>query len=120
MQKTLRSLLLLVVVGFVVFTTGAYAIVYLAVWKSEQRFRNDAEQLAQFLNADPAYRELIAVNFPSLGYSLSGPVETQANLDRLRQEVVRVFGEERAPHIMADVWIEPRSKAKAKPNEQPK
>src|SRR5690349_2774453 len=107
MQKALLRLLILVIVGFIVFTAGAYGFFYMAVWKSEHRFRNDAEQLAPFLNADHAYRELIAVKFPSLGYSLSGPVETEAAFDRLRQEVVQVFGEERVPHIMADVWIEP-------------
>lgn len=120
MRKFLLRWLFLMVVGFLVFTAGAYGIVYRAIWKSEQRFRNDAEQLVPFLNADPAYRRLIAVNFPSLGYSLSGPVETQADFDRLRLEVVRVFGEERAPHIMSDVWIESNSRIKAAPAEQPK
>jgi hypothetical protein len=120
MQKIVLRSLLLIVVGFIVFTAGTYAIFYRAVWKSERRFRDDAEQLAPFLNADPAYGQLIPVNFPVLGYSLSGPVETQDDIDRLRLEVVRVFGDERAPHIMADVWVEPKSKAKELPTEQPK
>lgn len=120
MQKSLLRFLSLVIIGFVLFTAGAYAFVYMAIWKSEQRFKKDSEQLTPFLDAEPAYRRLVPVNFPSAGYSLSGPVETRAEFDRLWLEVVRVFGEERASHIMTDVWIESGSKAKPAPAEKPK
>lgn len=119
-QKFLPRFLALVIAGFVLFTAGAFAFVYMAIWKSEQRFKKDAEQLAPFLDAGPGYRQLVPVNFPSAGYSLSGPGETQAEFDRLWQEVVCVFGEVRASHIMTDVWIDSGSRAKSAPAENPK
>ena len=72
----------------------------------ERRFEKERHLASPVLAADPAYQRLVPVNFPVLGFCLGGPVPTKADHDRLRTEMVRLFGEPRIEHILADVWVE--------------
>jgi hypothetical protein len=73
--------------------------------QADRRFREDCNVAAPIL-ADPAFRRLEPFDFPVNGFSLGGPVPTQADYDRLSVEVSRVFGEPKVGHILADVWVE--------------
>ena len=83
---------------------------------ADRRFRQDCELFAPVLAADPAFQRLVPFDFPVNGYCLGGPVPTQADLDRLREHVARVFGEPRVGHILADVWVEPAAEPAAGPD----
>ena len=72
----------------------------------ERRYAEECELVAPVLASDPAYRKIVTVNFPVRGICLSGPLETQAEFDRLRAEMLRVLGEPRIGHVMSDVWVE--------------
>ncbi|HVK17472.1 MAG TPA: hypothetical protein VM533_11020 [Fimbriiglobus sp.] len=72
----------------------------------ERRFEEERQLASPVLATDPAFRRLLPVNFPVLGFCLDGPVPTKADHDRLRAEMVRLFGEPRIEHVLSDVWIE--------------
>ena len=55
----------------------------------------------------PNSGRLVTVNFPVAGICLAGPVETRDDYNRLRAEMVRLFGEPRIGHVMGDVLVEP-------------
>ena len=40
------------------------------------------------------------------GFCVMGPVATQDDYARLQAEVVRLLGEPRLGHVIADVWVE--------------
>ena len=73
--------------------------------EAERRYAEDLELAAPALT-HPAFKRLIPVDFPVRGFCLSGPVVTQADYDRLRAAMVRLFGEPRVEHVLADVWVE--------------
>jgi hypothetical protein len=73
---------------------------------AERQYQQDCELFAPVLAADPAFHRLIKVNFPVAGYCLDGSVRTQADFDRLQNEVARIFGVPRIGHVLANVWIE--------------
>jgi hypothetical protein len=79
---------------------------YRAHHQFERRFEKERQLASPVLAADPAFRRLLPVNFPVLGFCLGGPVPTKADHDRLRAEMVRLFGEPRIDHRLADVWVE--------------
>ena len=80
---------------------------------ADRRFRQDCELFAPVLAADTAFQRLVPFDFPVNGYCLGGPVPNEADLDRLRGHVTRVFGEPRVGHILADVWVEPAAEPAA-------
>jgi hypothetical protein len=72
----------------------------------ERRYAEDRKLVAPVLAADPAFQRIVTVNFPVAGICLDGPVETRDDYDRLRAEMVRLFGEPRIGHVMQDVVVE--------------
>jgi hypothetical protein len=56
---------------------------------------------------DPAFRDVVTLYYPILGFHLAGSVKNQEDHNRLRAEMVRLFGEPRIGHIMQDVRAEP-------------
>jgi hypothetical protein len=84
------------------FSGGRYT--YMKV--TERRYNQDVEFVMPGLAADPAFRRLETFDFPVNGFCLQGSVATQADYDRLWAEVLRLLGESRVGHVMADVWIE--------------
>jgi hypothetical protein len=72
----------------------------------ERQYDRERELVAPVLAADPAFGRLITVNFPVAGICLGGPVATRDDYNRLRSEVLRLFGEPRVGHVMQDVWVE--------------
>jgi hypothetical protein len=72
----------------------------------ERQFEEDRQLASPVLAIDPVFQRIMPVNFPVRGFCLSGPVPTQADHDRLRVEMVRLFGEPRIEHVLADVWVE--------------
>lgn len=73
------------------------------------RYRNRADQalVEPHLSADPAFAGLqVKVNSGDQGIRLDGRIPTEADRRRLREEVVRLFGEPRERMIMAGVYVE--------------
>ncbi len=77
-----------------------------AIREAERRFVADTELAAPVLASDPAFKWIGPTDFPVLGFCLSGPVPTRADYDRLRSEMLRLFGEARVDHVMNDVRVE--------------
>jgi hypothetical protein len=72
----------------------------------ERRYAEEQKLVAPVLAADPAFRRIVTVNFPVAGICLAGYVETRDDYNRLRAEIVRLFGEPRIGHVMQDVVVE--------------
>jgi hypothetical protein len=80
--------------------------IFLAGYRErERRFRQDYELVAPSL-ADSAFHRLIPYDLPQTGLCLSGPVPTQADFERLRVEMIRLFDKERVGYVMREVWVE--------------
>jgi hypothetical protein len=84
----------------------------------QRRYQHDCE-LARPLLAEPAFQRLVPFDFPVNGFCLGGPLATQADYERLRAEVTRLFGEPRVGHILADVWVEAAKPVVAPEPQQP-
>lgn len=115
MRRVLLLMIFLVAVslaGFAGWVGGGFVT---ARGEADRRYAEDLNLAAPVLAANPAFQRLMPVDFPVNGFCLSGPVATQTDYDRLRAEMIRLFGEPRAGHVLADVWIE----AAAKPNAAP-
>lgn len=114
--------LILVMIGLVV---GLFAGFYFG-WEFgqyqeahrefEQRYRDDRERIDPVLAANPAFRRLTMSNFPVAGICLGGPVATREDYNRLRAEMVRIFGESRIANVMYDVFVERVVEAGAAPD----
>jgi hypothetical protein len=72
---------------------------------TERRYRDEVEAVMPVLSADPAFQKIEPSDFPVKGFCLLGSVATQADYDRLWNEVTRLVGETRVDHVMADVRI---------------
>lgn len=77
-------------------------------WMGEHRerqlhFERERDLIAPFLASDAAYEQvqIVPETGPGGGVLMFGTVKTQAALDRLRAELVRLFGEPRAKDLIS-------------------
>ncbi len=68
-----------------------------------QRFLDEQNLIAPFLADDPAYAQVTIVEStgPGGGILMFGSVRTKVALERLKAELVRVFGEPRANQLIS-------------------
>ncbi|QDV38491.1 hypothetical protein [Tautonia plasticadhaerens] len=71
-----------------------------------RRFLDDRALLKPILAADPAFSGVEIEELSIGAASLSGEVDSAEDLDRLRAEVIRVFGESRVEEIMDGVSVD--------------
>jgi hypothetical protein len=96
------------------FKVGWEAGQFAAVHREfERRYEAERELVAPVLAADPAFRRLVTVNFPVAGICLAGPVDNWSDYNRLRAEMLRLFGEPRIGHVMQDVVVEQAARPRA-------
>ncbi|HEY1377868.1 MAG TPA: DUF2961 domain-containing protein [Gemmataceae bacterium] len=77
-----------------------------AVSEFERRYEEDRKLIEPVLTTDPAFQQVTTLNFPVAGTCLQGPIKSRAAYNRLRGEMIRLFGESRIGHMMQDVFIE--------------
>ncbi len=70
-----------------------------------RQYHEERELLEPLVASDPAFAELTLCQRSSGGCDLMGIVPTQADRDRLRERVVRAFGEKRAEEIVRPVMV---------------
>ena len=101
---TLALLIGLAAGGAVGWFAGRFSAVIKA---ADEQYDRDTALAWPVISRDPAFRELGALHYPVGGFCLAGSVPTQADYDRLRAEMVRLFGEPRVGHILNDVRVGP-------------
>lgn len=69
------------------------------------QYHKEREFLEPLVASDPAFAELTLCQRSSGGCDLVGVVPTQADRDRLRERVIRAFGEKRAEEIVLAVMV---------------
>jgi hypothetical protein len=72
----------------------------------QQQLREERELLEPIVASDPAFAEVTLLERSIGGYELIGVVPKQADNDRLRERVVRAFGEKRAEEIVRPVMVQ--------------
>jgi len=82
----------------------------------ERRYEEERQLVAPILAADAAFLRIVTVNFPVAGICLAGYVPSQKDYDRLREKIIRLFGESRVGHIMGDVLVEPNAERDSSPD----
>src|SRR5262245_17224751 len=70
-----------------------------------QQWHDDRELLEPIVASDPAFAEVKLLERSVGGYELIGIVPKQADHDRLRERLVRTFGEKRAEEIVRPVVV---------------
>jgi hypothetical protein len=71
----------------------------------QRQWHADRELLEPIVASDPAFAEVKLLARSIGGYDLIGVVLTQADHDRLRERVVRAFGENRGAEIVRPVMV---------------
>jgi hypothetical protein len=88
-------------------SVGWFAGRFVTVLKvADEQYDRDTALAWPVLSGDPAFRHLGPLNYPVGGFCLAGSVPTEADYDRLRAEMIRLFGEPRVDHILNDVRVE--------------
>jgi hypothetical protein len=77
-----------------------------AIRQFERRYEEDEKLVATVLAGDLSLEAVHSMNYPVLGLCLEGSVKVRQDRERLRAEMVRLFGESRISHIMQDVLVE--------------
>lgn len=86
-------------VGFGIGLTAAHFQAY------KKQYDEERAMIEPFLASDPAFKDLRCSQRSNGGVSLSGMVRKHADLDRLREQIIRFVGERRALEIMSEGYV---------------
>lgn len=96
---TILSTILGGVVGF------GFGLLYATGQAYQQQYLAEKERIEPILASDLIFRDVTCHRRSNGGVYLNGVVATQADRDRLREQIVRVVGEKRADEIVLAVMV---------------